>query len=122
MKCCGIHRNMGVHISFIRSTTLDGWSAIQLKRMRNGGNAKLKLFWEKQEFDLDTLSVKERLDNAAMDKYRDNLLKKAKGEPTTKIPFIGYQKRVIKKRKVGGSQLQGFGNTGYTPQQRSDRN
>ena len=101
---------------------MDKWSSIQIERMRNGGNAKLKRFWEQQKFNLDLLTVKERLDNDAMDQYRTNVLKKAKGESVEKIPFIGYKKRVVHKKKVSGSQLQGFGNTGYTPQQhRSDR-
>ncbi|CAI8057549.1 Arf-GAP with coiled-coil, ANK repeat and PH domain-containing protein 2, partial [Geodia barretti] len=36
IECCGIHRNMGVHISKIRSITLDEWEPeIQMVRKNN---------------------------------------------------------------------------------------
>ena len=108
--CAGYHRGMGVHISFVRSITMDGWSKIQLKRMQNGGNIKLKQFWKDQKFP-NGLTPQQRLNNDTMDKYRDNLLKQAKGESVTKIPFLGYTKREIEQRKFDSKSMQGFGNT-----------
>ena len=40
LECSGLHRSLGVHISFVRSLTMDGWSEKQLGAMRAGGNAK----------------------------------------------------------------------------------
>ena len=84
IDCAGNHRSMGVHISFVRSTTMDSWSTIQLSRMKHGGNKKLIQFWTEQQFFKmnPKLTPKERLDNEAMDKYRENLLKLAKNEKT----------------------------------------
>ncbi|KAL2536092.1 ADP-ribosylation factor GTPase-activating protein 1 [Forsythia ovata] len=37
LECSGKHRGLGVHISFVRSMTMDSWSEIQLKKMELGG-------------------------------------------------------------------------------------
>lgn len=145
IKCAGNHRSMGVHITFVRSVTMDGWSKIQLARMKNGGNGKLKKFWSQQKFPKN-LTPKQRLDNNAMDKYRERLLSLAKGEQAQDIPFIGYQERqrVNKNKSYGdlnsanssssslqsnGSnnsynngnrpKMQGFGNTAYNPHEQN---
>jgi len=31
MRCAGIHRNVGVHITFVRSVTLDKWNEEQVQ-------------------------------------------------------------------------------------------
>ena len=110
INCAAKHRNMGVNISFVRSISLDSWSKIQLKRMEYGGNATLKKYWKDQKFPKD-LTPEQRLNNEAMDKYRDNLLRKAKEESVEEIPFIGYQKREIIKRKLNKKNMVGFGNS-----------
>jgi hypothetical protein len=38
LECAGTHRSLGVHLSFVRSTTLDNWDESQLSQMRVGGN------------------------------------------------------------------------------------
>ena len=72
----------------------------------------MKQFWREQKFPLDQLSPKERLDNVAMDKYRERLLKLAKGEETTPIPHIGYHKRITTPRRYDAKSITGFGNNG----------
>jgi len=46
IKCSGIHRSMGTHISFVRSVTLDRWNAEQVKMMQDVGNGKAREYYE----------------------------------------------------------------------------
>jgi len=46
IKCSGIHRNLGVHISKVRSVTLDTWTMPMVDGMRELGNQKSNAIWE----------------------------------------------------------------------------
>jgi len=45
MKCAGIHRGLGVHISFVRSVTLDKWKESEVQDMI-GGNSRAAAIYE----------------------------------------------------------------------------
>jgi ADP-ribosylation factor GTPase-activating protein 1 len=42
LECSGQHRGLGVHVSFVRSVTMDSWSEKQINAMRLGGNRKMR--------------------------------------------------------------------------------
>ena len=49
--CCIIiagfdFRSLGVHLSFVRSVTMDKWKESELAKMKAGGNANMKSFLE----------------------------------------------------------------------------
>ncbi|GJQ14262.1 hypothetical protein GpartN1_g6053.t1 [Galdieria partita] len=46
MTCSSLHRKLGVHISQVRSCTLDRWTEEQLERMKNMGNSKGRQLYE----------------------------------------------------------------------------
>ncbi|CAH8388698.1 unnamed protein product [Eruca vesicaria subsp. sativa] len=48
MQCSGIHRSLGVHISQVRSITLDTWLPDQVSFMQSTGNAKANEYWESE--------------------------------------------------------------------------
>jgi len=46
IRCSGIHRNMGTHISKVKSVTLDKWTQEQIENFAKIGNANAKNFYE----------------------------------------------------------------------------
>eukprot|EP01041_Mallomonas_annulata_P012799 gene12799-26983_t len=46
IECSGIHRNLGVHISFVRSVNLDTWTTKQVQFMEDWGNGRAKEYYE----------------------------------------------------------------------------
>ncbi|KAG8099663.1 hypothetical protein GUJ93_ZPchr0013g35216 [Zizania palustris] len=46
MQCSGIHRGLGVHISKVRSATLDTWLPEQVAFIQSMGNEKSNSYWE----------------------------------------------------------------------------
>lgn len=46
IRCLGIHRSMGTHISRVKSADLDSWTDVQAESMVRWGNARANAFWE----------------------------------------------------------------------------
>ncbi len=51
LECAALHRHLGTHLSFVRSTGLDSWTERQMSFMRVGGNQKARAFFRKHGFD-----------------------------------------------------------------------
>eukprot|EP00922_Rhytidocystis_sp_ex-Travisia-forbesii_P009118 GHVS01013322.1.p1 GENE.GHVS01013322.1~~GHVS01013322.1.p1 ORF type:complete len:262 (+),score=37.83 GHVS01013322.1:286-1071(+) len=71
LTCSGIHRGLGVHLSFVRSTTMDSWSDKQKKMMKEGGNSKLKIIFD--EHEVSNMNIKEKYSTKAAAYYRELL-------------------------------------------------
>lgn len=46
IKCAGIHRHIGTHITKVKSTTLDCWEERQIMTMKRVGNSLAATVWE----------------------------------------------------------------------------
>ncbi|XP_039045940.1 probable ADP-ribosylation factor GTPase-activating protein AGD9 [Hibiscus syriacus] len=74
IDCSAVHRSLGVHISFVRSTNLDSWSPEQLKMMTYGGNNRAQVFF-KQHGWTDGGKIEAKYTSRAADLYRQILSK-----------------------------------------------
>ncbi|XP_012686149.2 ADP-ribosylation factor GTPase-activating protein 2 isoform X2 [Clupea harengus] len=100
IDCSGIHRSLGVHLSFIRSTELDSnWNWFQLRCMQVGGNANANAFFRQQGSTTNDTNAKynsraaqlyrekvRQLSNAALSKYGSELWIDASGSTQTPAP------------------------------------
>ncbi|THH14055.1 hypothetical protein EW146_g6236 [Bondarzewia mesenterica] len=46
IRCSGIHRGMGTHISKVKSIDLDTWTPEQMESIMKWGNRRANLYWE----------------------------------------------------------------------------
>jgi stromal membrane-associated protein len=46
IRCAGIHRNLGVHISRVKSVNLDSWTPEQVAMMQEMGNSRARAVYE----------------------------------------------------------------------------
>ncbi|XP_029030929.1 stromal membrane-associated protein 1 isoform X3 [Betta splendens] len=46
IRCAGIHRNLGVHISRVKSVNLDQWTSEQIQSMVDMGNSRARQLYE----------------------------------------------------------------------------
>ncbi|KAK7470353.1 ADP-ribosylation factor GTPase-activating protein gcs1 [Stygiomarasmius scandens] len=78
LQCAGTHRGFGVHVSFVRSISMDTWQDDQVKRMQLGGNAPFREFMRsyapaEQGGYSDNLSTYDTYHCWAATQYREKL-------------------------------------------------
>ncbi|KAK6167595.1 hypothetical protein SNE40_021584 [Patella caerulea] len=81
LECSGKHRGLGVHLSFVRSVSMDKWKDIELKKMEVGGNKEAREFFESQLDYKSDMSLKDKYDTRAAALYRDKISCMAEGKP-----------------------------------------
>ncbi|XP_074825652.1 ADP-ribosylation factor GTPase-activating protein 1 isoform X7 [Natator depressus] len=80
LECSGKHRGLGVHLSFVRSVTMDKWKDIELEKMKAGGNGKFQEFLESQEDYDPCWSMQEKYNSKAAALFRDKVATLAEGK------------------------------------------
>ncbi|KAM0282684.1 hypothetical protein ACHAQH_002881 [Verticillium albo-atrum] len=86
LSCAGVHRGLGVHISFVRSISMDAFKQIEIERMRLGGNENWKNFFEQHEdtkmrgVTWDDATIAERYSGEVGEEWKERLSAKAEGK------------------------------------------
>ncbi|KAI3961973.1 hypothetical protein MKW92_013705 [Papaver armeniacum] len=93
LECSGKHRGLGVHISFVRSVTMDSWSEIQLKKMESGGNEQLNKFLSQYGIPKET-DINAKYNSNAASIYREKIQALSEGRSWREPPVV--------KEAVGG--------------------
>lgn len=78
LECAGIHRGLGVHISFVRSITMDQFKPEETLRMENGGNERCSNYFVENGVDM-SLPAKLKFDNYVAEDYKEMLTAEVDG-------------------------------------------
>uniref|UniRef100_A0A2M3Z2W3 ADP-ribosylation factor GTPase-activating protein 1 n=1 Tax=Anopheles braziliensis TaxID=58242 RepID=A0A2M3Z2W3_9DIPT len=81
LECSGKHRGLGVHLSFVRSVSMDKWKDIELEKMKVGGNRKAREFFDEQDDWDETAPINRKYNTRAAALYRDKISTLAQGQP-----------------------------------------
>ncbi|XP_049542346.1 ADP-ribosylation factor GTPase-activating protein 1 isoform X1 [Anopheles darlingi] len=81
LECSGKHRGLGVHLSFVRSVSMDKWKDIELEKMKVGGNRKAREFFDEQDDWDETAPINRKYNTRAAALYRDKITTLAQGQP-----------------------------------------
>ncbi|KAK4230100.1 hypothetical protein QBC38DRAFT_507791 [Podospora fimiseda] len=105
LSCAGVHRGLGVHISFVRSISMDAFKNAEIERMRLGGNERWKKFWEGHEetkmmgVTWEDTTIAERYGGEVGEEYKERLGCLVEGREYVK----GEKKEVTKKSEPAAS-------------------
>ncbi|KAK4651649.1 ADP-ribosylation factor GTPase-activating protein gcs1 [Podospora pseudocomata] len=85
LSCAGVHRGLGVHISFVRSISMDAFKQAEIERMRLGGNENWKKFFEEHETNKmmgvswEGATIAERYSGEVGEEWKERLSCKVEG-------------------------------------------
>ncbi|XP_071540252.1 ADP-ribosylation factor GTPase-activating protein 1-like isoform X2 [Panulirus ornatus] len=80
LECSGKHRGLGVHLSFVRSVTMDKWKDGELEKMKMGGNRKAKEFLMSQSDYDHHAPMQQKYNTKAAALYRDKMTVLSQGK------------------------------------------
>ncbi|XP_058229409.1 ADP-ribosylation factor GTPase-activating protein 1 isoform X14 [Hemibagrus wyckioides] len=80
LECSGKHRGLGVHLSFVRSVSMDKWKDVELEKMKAGGNERFRLFLELQDDYNPNWTLQDKYNSRAAALFRDKVATEAEGK------------------------------------------
>ncbi|CAO3622595.1 unnamed protein product [Cunninghamella blakesleeana] len=87
--CAAAHRNLGVHITFVKSIVLDSWSLSQMEKMKCGGNQAAN----ESLGNIMTKDIQQKYNHKLSQQYKLQLQKK------TELSLLQQQKEEEKKKE-----------------------
>ncbi|KAL9598006.1 MAG: hypothetical protein Q9219_004762 [cf. Caloplaca sp. 3 TL-2023] len=139
LTCAGLHRGLGVHISFVRSISMDAFKGNEILRMEKGGNERWKRFWGERcnngdggneggsgggggkvgWMDLrgELKAFEDVYGGVVGEEYRERLACEVEGRE-----FLGVKKREVKKeeKKEVEGEVGGLGDRGRSRKERNE--
>lgn len=124
LTCAGVHRGLGVHISFVRSISMDAFKANEIERMRLGGNENWRKFFEEHEdtqmrgMTWDDATIAERYSGEVGDEWKERLTSKVEGKdyvPGEKKPAAVTAPAAAAAKSRQGSSLSGTNSRSESP-------
>lgn len=100
MQCSGIHRSLGVHISKVRSATLDTWLPEQVAFIQTMGNEKSNGYWEA---DLPPNYDRVGIENFIRAKYEDK--RWIPRNTTSRTPSKVVEEKTYEPRQKSGDRI-----------------
>lgn len=91
LECSGVHRSLGVHISFVRSIAMDSWNDSQLILMKAGGNGKCASYLSKNGI-LPSTPIKAKYESPVAQHYKEILKARANGQPEPPMRAVPVSK------------------------------
>ncbi|PHH74816.1 hypothetical protein CDD80_2832 [Ophiocordyceps camponoti-rufipedis] len=85
LSCAGVHRGLGVHISFVRSISMDAFKASEIERMRLGGNERWRTFFDAHSdtqmrgISWDDATISERYGGEVGEEWKERLTCQVEG-------------------------------------------
>ncbi|ESL12234.1 hypothetical protein TRSC58_00002 [Trypanosoma rangeli SC58] len=101
LRCSGLHRQLGVHVSKVKSCTMDLWEPEQVAFMRAMGNAKAKAIWE-AKIPADHRKPLETEDSELLFKW---IRIKYEQKRFYKHPNLSVQKQVLSAAKAAATGI-----------------
>ncbi|KAK7195171.1 putative GTPase activating protein for Arf [Novymonas esmeraldas] len=118
MDCCGRHRGMGVHITFMKSAELDSWRPQEAVRMALGGNGKAKQFL-KQHGNMDPKSFytspAAALYKRMIDKAVNDFTQSGQLPPSSPLPQYTSEASPRSPQSANGASPTSFGAAAAVP-------